>query len=410
LTFALGFDHPTQARRSWPKVPRSGFVMVMRKRRSTWMDDDLDQLRQLARTFVDKELTPNQERWAAQKHVDRDLWTKAGDVGLLCLSIPEEYGGGGGTFAHEAVLLEEQARAGDSAWGNSVHSGIVAHYIYAYGTEEQRHRWLPKLASGEYVGAIAMSEPGAGSDLQGIKTKAVKSQDEYVITGSKTFITNGSQADLVIVVAKTDPAEGATGISLLVVETAQAPGFRRGRVLDKIGLKGQDTAELFFDDVRVPAANLLGEAEGQGFIQLMNQLPQERLIIAVASIAGLEAAIDLTLDYVKDRTAFGRELIKFQNTRFTLAECATEAAVTRSFVDDCIRWHLDGELDVPTAAMAKWWASERLCRVVDECVQLFGGYGYMTEYPIARAWADARVQKIYGGTNEIMKEIIARSL
>ncbi|WNV89607.1 acyl-CoA dehydrogenase family protein [Umezawaea sp. Da 62-37] len=381
----------------------------MPKRRSTWMTEDLDQLRELARTFVAKEMTPNQERWAEQKQVDRELWTKAGEVGLLCLSIPEEYGGGGGTFAHEAVVLEEQARGGDSAWGNSVHSGIVAPYLLAYGTEEQKLRWLPKLASGEFVGAIAMSEPGAGSDLQGIKTKAVLDGDEYVVNGSKTFITNGAQADLVVVVAKTDPKEGAAGISLVVVETS-TPGFRRGRVLDKVGMKGQDTAELFFDDVRVPVGNLLGGVEGQGFVQLMNQLPQERLIIAVASIAGIEAAVAMTLEYVKDRTAFGRELIKFQNTRFTLAECATEAAVTRSFVDDCINWHLKGELDIPTAAMAKWWSTERLCRVVDECVQLFGGYGYMTEYPIARAWADARVQKIYGGTNEIMKEIIARSL
>jgi acyl-CoA dehydrogenase len=374
------------------------------------MTEDLDLLRQLARTFLEKEATPNQERWAAQKHVDREFWNKAGEVGLLCLSIPEEYGGGGGTFAHEAVLLEEQARAGDSSWGNSVHSGIVAHYLLAYGSEEQKQRWLPQLASGRMVGAIAMSEPGAGSDLQGVKTKAIRDGDHYVVNGSKTFITNGSQTDLVIVVAKTNPAEGAAGISLIVVETADAPGFRRGRVLDKVGLKGQDTAELFFDDVRVPVANLLGPAEGQGFIQLMQQLPQERLIIAVASVAGIEAAVDLTLEYVKERTAFGRELIKFQNTKFTLAECATEAAVTRAFVDDCVGQHLEGELDVPTAAMAKWWSTERLCRVVDECVQLFGGYGYMTEYPIARAWADARVQKIYGGTNEIMKEIIARSL
>ena len=370
------------------------------------MDSDLDQLRQLARTFMEKEVVPHQERFAEQKQVDRDLWRKAGELGLLCISIPEEYGGGGGTFAHEAVLLEEQARAGDSSWGNSVHSGIVAHYLNSYGSEEQKQRWLPKLASGEYVGAIAMTEPGAGSDLQGIRTKAVRDGDEYVINGSKTFITNGVHADLVIVVAKTDPAQGAQGISLLVVEN----DIRRGRVLDKVGMKGQDTAELFFDDVRVPAANLLGGVEGQGFVQLMNQLPQERLIIAVASIAGIEAAVAMTLEYVKDRTAFGRELIKFQNTRFTLAECATEAAVTRSFVDDCVQRHLKGELDVPTAAMAKWWSTERLCRVVDECVQLFGGYGYMTEYPIARAWADARVQKIYGGTNEIMKEIIARSL
>ncbi|WP_090054849.1 acyl-CoA dehydrogenase family protein [Lentzea fradiae] len=378
----------------------------MAERRSRWMDSDLDQLRQLARTFFEKEVTPHAERFAEQKQVDRELWRKAGELGLLCLSIPEEYGGGGGTFAHEAVLLEEQARAGDSSWGNSVHSGIVAHYLNSYGTEEQKRRWLPKLASGEYVGAIAMTEPGAGSDLQGIRTRAVKDGDEYVISGSKTFITNGALADLVIVAAKTDPAQGATGISLLVVDN----DIRRGRVLDKVGMKGQDTAELFFDDVRVPAANLLGGQEGLGFVQLMQQLPQERLIIGVASIAGIEAAVDVTLRYVKERQAFGKELIKFQNTRFKLAECATEAAVTRAFIDECIEKHLRGELDVPTAAMAKWWASDRLSRVVDECVQLFGGYGYMTEYPIARAWSDARVQRIYGGTNEIMKEIIARSL
>ncbi|GLZ29611.1 acyl-CoA dehydrogenase [Lentzea sp. NBRC 105346] len=370
------------------------------------MDEDLDQLRQLARTFLEKEVAPHQERFAAQKQVDRDLWRRAGDVGLLCLSIPEEYGGGGGTFAHEAVLIEEQARVGDSSWGNSVHSGIVAHYLLSYGTEEQKRRWLPKLASGEYVGAIAMSEPGAGSDLQGIRTRALREGDEYVINGSKTFITNGSQADLVIVVAKTDPSEGAAGISLLVVEN----DIRRGRVLEKVGLKGQDTAELFFDDVRVPVSHLLGGQEGQGFVQLMQQLPQERLLIAVASVAGIERAVEVTLEYTKDRTAFGKELFKFQNTRFKLAECATEAAVTRAFVDECIEKHLTGSLDVPTAAMAKWWSTDRLCRVVDECVQLFGGYGYMTEYPIARAWADARVQRIYGGTNEIMKEIIARSL
>jgi acyl-CoA dehydrogenase len=379
-------------------------------RRSPWMTEELDALRDLARTFFAKEVAPHQQRWAEQQHVDRELWHKAGEVGLLCASIPEEYGGGGGTFAHEAVLLEEQARAGDSSFGNGVHSGIVAHYLLAYGTEEQRRRWLPKLASGELVGAIAMTEPGAGSDLQGITTRAVRDGDEYVLTGAKTFITNGSQAGLVIVAAKTDPQQGAHGVSLLVVETDRAEGFRRGRVLDKIGLHGQDTAELFFDEVRVPAANLLGEHEGQGFVQLMQQLPQERLIIAVGAIAAIEGAVELTLDYVKQRQAFGRELFGFQNTRFVLAECATEAAVTRSFVDECIASHLAGELDVPTAAMAKWWSTDRLCRVVDECVQLFGGYGYMAEYPIARAWTDARVQRIYGGTNEIMKELIARAL
>jgi acyl-CoA dehydrogenase len=379
-------------------------------RRSSWQTEDLDPFRDLVRTFFAKEVTPHQERFAEQQHVDRELWRKAGEIGLHCVSIPEAYGGGGGTFAHEAVLLEEQARAGDSSFGIGVHSGIVAHYLLAYGTEAQRHRWLPQLAAGELVGAIAMTEPGAGSDLQGITTRAVRDGDEYVINGAKTFITNGGQAGLVIVVAKTDPGQGAKGISLLVVQTDRAEGFRRGRVLNKVGLHGQDTAELFFDDVRVPAANLLGEVEGQGFGQLMRQLPQERLIIAVGSIAAIERAVEVTVEYVKQRRAFGRELFDFQNTRFVLAECATEAAVTRSFVDDCIERHLADELDATTAAMAKWWSTDRLCRVVDDCVQLFGGYGYMTEYPIARAWADARVQRIYGGTNEIMKELIARSL
>ncbi|WP_211772200.1 acyl-CoA dehydrogenase family protein [Kutzneria sp. CA-103260] len=374
------------------------------------MTEDLDQLRRLARDVFAKELTPHQERFAEQHSVDRDLWRRFGELGLVCISIPEEYGGGGGTFAHEAVLIEEQARALDSSWGNTVHSGIVAHYLLNYGSEEQKRRWLPKLASGELVGAVAMSEPGAGSDLQSVRTRAVRSGDEYVINGAKTFITNGAQAELIIVVAKTDADQGAHGISLIVVETQQVEGFRRGRVLDKLGLEGQDTSELFFDDVRVPVGNLLGEQEGQGFVQLMQQLPQERLIIAVAAIAGMETALQLTLDYVKQRQAFGRELIKFQNTKFELAECATEVAVTRAFIDQCVQRHLVGQLDVPTAAMAKMWATERLCRVADRCLQLFGGYGYMKEYPIARIWADARVQKIYGGTNEIMKEIIGRSL
>jgi acyl-CoA dehydrogenase len=377
--------------------------------RSSWMNEDLDAFRDLARSFCEKELVPNQERWIAQKQVDRELWTKAGEVGLLCLSIPEQYGGGGGTFAHETVLMEEQIRAGDSCWGNSVHSGIVAHYLLNYGTEEQKLRWLPKLASGELVGAIAMTEPGTGSDLQSITTKAVRDGDGYLVNGAKTFITNGSQADLVIVAAKTDSSQGAHGVSLVVVETA-TEGFRHGRVLDKIGMKGQDTAEMFFDDVRVPAENVLGGAEGQGFVQLMRQLPQERLIIAVTSVGAIEAAVAETLRYTKERTAFGREIFNFQNTRFKLAECATEATVCRAFLDQCIEAHLKGELDVPTAAKAKWWCSDRAYRVIDECVQLHGGYGYMNEYPIARAWADIRVQRIFGGTNEIMKEIISRTL
>jgi acyl-CoA dehydrogenase len=378
-------------------------------RRSPWMTEELDDVRDLARTFCRNELTPHQQRWAEQKRVDREVWTKAGEVGLLALSVPEEYGGGGGTFAHEAVLYEEQARSGDSAWGVTVHNGIVAHYLLAYASEEKKREWLPKLASGEYVGAIAMTEPGTGSDLQSITTRAVRDGDHYVINGAKTFITNGALADLVVVAVKTDPDAGAKGISLIVVETS-TPGFRRGRVLDKVGLRGQDTAELFFDDVRVPVENLLGDEEGQGFIQLMQQLPQERLIIAITAVAGMESAIEQTIAYTKERSAFGRPLIKFQNTRYKLAEAATEAAVARAFLDECIERHLRGELDVQSAAMVKLWSTERVNKVVDECVQLFGGYGYMTEYPIARAWADVRVSRIFGGTNEIMKDIISRTL
>ncbi|GED97504.1 putative acyl CoA dehydrogenase [Gordonia crocea] len=366
-------------------------------------------LREMTRAFCEKEIAPNIDRFREQHHVDRDLWNKAGEVGLLCMSIPEEYGGGGGTFAHEAVLMEEQSRIADSSWGVSLHNAIVAHYLLAYGSEEQKKQWLPKMATGEVVGAIAMTEPGTGSDLQSVKTKAIKDGDDYVIDGSKTFITNGGQADLIIVVAKTDPNEGAKGISLILVE-ADREGFSRGRVLDKIGQRGQDTSELNFTGVRVPQSNLLGDAEGLGFIQLMQQLPQERLIIGVTSVSGMEAAVEATVAYTKEREAFGRPVFSFQNTKFKLAECATEAKIARVFVDDCIVKHLKGELDIPTVAMAKWWTSDRAMVVADECLQLFGGYGYMNEYPIARMWADTRVQKIYAGTNEIMKEIIARSL
>jgi acyl-CoA dehydrogenase len=378
--------------------------------RASWLDEDLDAFRELARSFCEKELSPNYERWSHAKQVDRELWNKAGEVGLLCLSIPEQYGGGGGTFAHEAVLLQEQARAMDDAWGVSVHNGIVAHYLLSYGTEQQKLRWLPKLASGELVGAIAMTEPGTGSDLQSIKTKAIRTGDSYVVNGSKTFITNGAQAGLIIVAAKTNPEANAAGISLVVVETEGTKGFQRGRVLDKIGMKGQDTAELSFDDVAVPAENLLGGEEGRGFIQLMRQLPQERLIIAVTAVSAMDQAVRQTLRYAKERTAFGRPLFDFQNTKFTLAEAATEVAVSQSFLDQCIERHLKGELDVAGAAMAKMWTTERLGRVVDDCLQLFGGYGFIEEYPIARAWTAARVQRIFGGTTEIMKEIISRTL
>ncbi|GAA1507962.1 acyl-CoA dehydrogenase family protein [Nocardioides humi] len=373
------------------------------------MNQDLDDFRDLARTFCEKEIKPNVERFIENRQVDRDLWNKAGEVGLLCLSIPEEYGGGGGTFAHEAILIEEQARAGDSSWGVSLHNGIVAHYLLNYGTEEQKRAWLPKLASGEAVGAIAMTEPGTGSDLQNVKTKAIREGDEYVVNGAKTFITNGAQADVVITVVKTNPEEAAAGISLVIVPT-DAPGFSRGRVLDKIGMKGQDTSELNFSDVRIPVANLLGSEEGQGFVQLMEQLPQERLIVAVSNVAAMELCFEETLRYVHDRHAFNRPIWGFQNTKFKMAEIATEARVARSFVDECIELHLDKALDIPTVAMAKLWCSERAQKVADMCLQLHGGYGYMNEYPIARAWADLRVSQIYAGTSEIMKEIISRSL
>jgi alkylation response protein AidB-like acyl-CoA dehydrogenase len=378
--------------------------------RPSWSDDDVEAFRELAATFFTKECAPNEERWGEQQHVDRELWNKAGELGLLCPSIPTEFGGGGGTFALEAVMAEEQVRRMAPSLGTSVHSTIVAHYINAYGSLEQKQKWLPKLASGELVGAIAMTEPGTGSDLQSVRTKAIRDGDEYVIDGSKTFITNGLLAELVIVVAKTDPANAAAGISLIVLETEGAQGFSRGRVLKKIGQHGQDTAELFFDGVRVPTANLLGAEEGQGFIQLMHQLPQERLIIAVIAAAAIEAALEETLRYTKQREAFGRPVFNFQNTKFTLADVATTARIGRVFIDDCISRHIRGELDVPTASMAKYWLTEQQCRVADECLQLFGGYGYMTEYPISRAWTSARVQRIFGGTNEIMKEIISRAL
>jgi acyl-CoA dehydrogenase len=387
-------------------------MLTLTPHRTSWMTDELADLAEMSTAFFQRESTPHQKRWSEQQHVDREFWNKVGDVGLLCASVPEEYGGAGGTFAHETVIIESQAKAGDSAFGGAVHSAICAHYILNYGSEEQREQWLPRMASGELVAAIAMTEPGTGSDLQAIQTKAVRDGDEYVITGAKTFISNGLLCDLVIVAAKTDTELGAGGVSLIVVEIPPEglPGFERGRVLEKIGMKGQDTAELFFDEVRVPVDNLLGQGEGEGFIQLMQQLPQERLIIGVTSVAVMDLVIEGTIAYTKDRSAFGREIFKFQNTRFKLAEAKTEATIARVFLDHCIERHLEGELDAPTASMAKWWLTEKQCQIVDECLQLHGGYGYMLEYPIAQAYADTRVQKIYGGTNEIMKELIARSL
>ena len=330
-------------------------------------------------------------------------------MGLLLCDVPEAYGGSGGTFAHDCIVFEELMYAGISSFGKSVHN-ICAHYVLAYGGEAQKRRWLPRLASGELVGAIAMSEPAAGSDLQGIRTRAVRRGDRYVLSGSKTFITNGQCANLICVVAKTDPARGAKGISLFMVETDGLAGFRRGRTLDKIGMPGQDTAELFFDDCELPDDALLGGEEGRGFVQLMQELPYERTIVALVGVAVMERAVALTTEYARERKAFGQALIEMQNTRFKLAEAKTIAHVGRVFIDSCIVRYLAGTLDTETASMAKWWLTDMQCAVVDECLQLHGGYGYMREYPIAQMYADSRVQRIYGGTNEIMKEIIARSL
>jgi acyl-CoA dehydrogenase len=374
------------------------------------MTEELEMLRDSARRFFARECVPHEARWRAQHHADREIWTQAGAAGLLCASIPEEYGGGGGSFLHEAVICEEQMRAMAQAFSNNVHSGIVAHYLLAYGTEEQKRRWLPRMASGELVAAIAMTEPGAGTDLQRIKTQARREGGHWRISGSKTFITNGMHAGLVCVAAKTDAAGGAKGISLLMVETEGTAGFRRGPLLDKMGQKTLDTTELFFDDVRVPAENLLGAEEGRGFAQLMAQLPRERMLIAVGALASMQRAVADTLEYVRDRQVFGEPLLKMQNTRFKLAECETQVQVARAFVDDCIARLMRGELDVPTAAMAKWWTTDACCRIVDECLQLHGGYGFMNEYPIARLYADVRVGRIYGGANEVMKEIIARGM
>ncbi len=379
----------------------------------SWTDEDLDRWRDTVVRFVDDELVPGDEAARKRGHVGHEIWRRAGALGLLCTDIPEAWGGGGGDFRHEAVLGEECARRALSGWGRSVHS-IVAHYFLNHGTEAQKQRYLPRLARGEIVGAIAMTEPGAGSDLQGIRTRAVKQAEgeggHYLINGSKTFITNGFLAEVVLVVCKTDPSQRASGTSILIVDTVDCEGFRVGRVLDKLGLKAQDTSELFFDNVRVPAPNLLGGVEGQGFYQLMGDLPYERMIIAVSAVATMEGALAATLAYVNERQAFGKPIAQFQNTRFKLAEVATQVTVGRAFVDRCVQQLVAGTLDTATASMAKLWASETQGRVIDECLQLFGGYGFMNEYLITRMYADARVQRLYGGTSEIMKEVIARAL
>ena len=361
------------------------------------------------RRFIDKEVTPHHAAWEDQGYVAREVWSQAGANGFLCMSLPEEYGGAGADKLYSVAQMEELARAGTTGIGFGLHSEIVAPYILHYGTEAQKRLYLPQMASGEMVGAIAMSEPAAGSDLQGIKTTAIAQPDgSYLLNGSKTFITNGWHADLVIVVAKTDPAAGAKGTSLLLVEQGMA-GFSKGKRLKKLGMKAQDTSELFFDNVSVPAENLLG-GEGRGFICLMEQLPWERLQIAIGAVAAAQAAIDWTVQYVKDRKVFGQPVASYQNTRYTLAELQTEVQVARVFVDKCCELIVQEKLDTATASMAKYWCSDLQCKVMDECVQLHGGYGYMWEYPITRAYADARVQRIYGGTNEIMKEVISRSM
>ncbi|HYJ43669.1 MAG TPA: acyl-CoA dehydrogenase family protein [Xanthobacteraceae bacterium] len=378
--------------------------------RPAWMSEDLVLLEEQARRFMQAEFVPHLDKWHDDHMYPREVWTKAGEAGLLCASMPEEYGGAGGTFAHEAIINREYSLAGFDTFGAPLHSGIVAPYILHYGTDEQKKRWLPKLATGELVGAIAMTEPGTGSDLQGVRSTAVKSGNRYMLNGSKTFITNGQHANLIVVVAKTDPKERAKGISLMVVETDDAPGFRRGRKLKKLGMDSADTSELFFDDVSLPTENLLGTEEGQGFTQLMNELPQERLIVALHAVAMMERALALTVDYVKQRKAFGKAIIEFQNTQFELADIKTETTVGKVFIDHCIERHIAGQLDTVTASMAKTWATDMLGKVTDRCLQLFGGYGYMDEYPISRLYRDARVMRIYAGTNEIMKLVIARSL
>ena len=391
----------------------------------SWTDEDLESYRDSAVRFIESELQPGDEEARKRGHVGHAVWRRAGELGFLCTDIPEQYGGAGGDFRHGAVFYEEMARRGLTGMSTSVHA-IVSRYFLNHGTEDQKRRFLPRLARGEIVGAIAMTEPGAGSDLQGVRTRADKRSgpngEHYVINGSKTFITNGYLAGVVLVVCKTDVSQGARGTSILIVDTGRdtsgrdwghdgpTPGFRVGRVLDKLGLKAQDTSELFFDDVQVPAENLLGGREGQGFFQLMGDLPYERMIIGVTAMACLEGAFEATLAYTRERQAFGQPIAEFQNTKFKLAELASLVRIARVFIDDCIDKRVQGTLDTETAAMAKWWITDTQQKVLDECVQLHGGYGYMNEYLVCRLFADSRVQRIYGGTNEIMKELISRSL
>lgn len=374
---------------------------------SNWMTEEhsmvYDSALKMFKSWEDKD-----EQWRENGMIDREAWNEAGEMGFLCASMPEEYGGGGGDFGHEAAILLAQAQANQAGFGGMVHSGIVAPYILKHGTEEQKQAWLPKLATGASVGAIAMTEPTTGSDLQAIKTYAVKEGDDYIINGSKTFITNGQHANLILLACKTDREKGAQGVSLIVVETDALEGFSRGRNLKKTGLSAQDTSELFFSNVRVPQKNVLGGMEGLGFIQMMQELPQERLIIALSGCGAIKLALELTLAYVKEREAFGKSIWKFQNTRFKLAEVQADYLAVKALCDSAVEAMINGTLTAAQASLIKYWVTEKQCNVMDECLQLFGGYGYMTEYPIARMYADARVQKIYGGTNEIMKELASR--